>query len=146
MLNDNLTTSSECESYKKGKIRFLLLLLIVLVAFGNEYAFNNPQALEETLYEHLDITETQFQLFYSLYSFPNIFTLFFIGYFLDKFGMRLGIIILSIALMVFQLIFAIGGQIKSYELMLVGRILFGVASRSLFIPQASIISFWFKGK
>jgi len=30
--------------------------------------------------------------------------------------------------------------------MLFARILFGVASRSLFIPQAALISFWFKGK
>lgn len=55
MLNPNLTNES---SYKKGKVRFALLFLIVCVAFGNEYAFNNPQALEETLYEHLNITET----------------------------------------------------------------------------------------
>jgi len=60
--------------------------------------------------------------------------------------MRLGIVILSFALVIFQLIFAIGGQFLSYKTMIVGRILFGVASRSLFIPQASLISFWFKGK
>jgi MFS family permease len=65
---------------------------------------------------------------------------------MDKFGMRLGIVILSFALMIFQLIFAIGGQFLSYKTMIVGRILFGVASRSLFIPQAGLISFWFKGR
>lgn len=30
--------------------------------------------------------------------------------------------------------------------MLFSRILFGIASRSLFIPQTGLISFWFKGK
>jgi MFS family permease len=85
-------------------------------------------------------------MFYSLYALPNVFTLFFIGFFVDKFGVRKGLIILSIALTFFQLVFAIGGIIESYPLMLIGRIFFGVASRSLFIPQCSIISFWFKGK
>jgi MFS family permease len=122
------------------------LALIVLVGFVNEYSFNNPQALEDALREHLKISQTQFQLFYSLYSLPNIFTLLIIGYILDKFGMRRGIVILSGCLVLCQLIFAVGGQIKSYALMLVARILFGVVSRSLFIPQTALISFWFKGR
>lgn len=60
--------------------------------------------------------------------------------------MRLGIVSLSAALTFCQLLFAIGGQLQSYPLMLFSRVLFGVASRSLFIPQAALISFWFKGK
>jgi MFS family permease len=60
--------------------------------------------------------------------------------------MRIGIVLLSFALVVFQLLFAIGGQIGSFGLMLAARILFGIASRSLFIPQTSLISFWFKGR
>lgn len=46
MLNANLTNSYSTQSFKKGRVRFIFLFLIVLVAFGNEYAFNNPQALE----------------------------------------------------------------------------------------------------
>ena len=145
MLNSSLNSYESGQSYKKGRIRFVLLFSIVFVAFGNQYAFNNPQALQESLYEHLNITQTQFQLFYSLYSLPNVFTLIFVGYYLDKFGMRIGFIILSLGLVIFQLLFAIGGALQDYKLMLAARVLFGIASRSLFIPQAAIISFWFKG-
>lgn len=54
MLNDQISLNgSTSQSYKKGNIRFLLLALIVLVAFVNEYSFNNPQALEDALREHL---------------------------------------------------------------------------------------------
>jgi MFS family permease len=60
--------------------------------------------------------------------------------------MRIGIVVLSLASVFFQLLFAIGGQIGSFGLMLAARILFGIASRSIFIPQTSLISFWFKGK
>lgn len=50
MLNDQINSyGSTSTPYKQGRIRYLLLLLIVLVAFANEYAFNNPQALEDAL-------------------------------------------------------------------------------------------------
>jgi len=45
----------------------------------------------------------------------------------------------------FQLLFAIGGALLNFKLMIIARILFGIVSRSLFIPQTAIISFWFKG-
>lgn len=60
--------------------------------------------------------------------------------------MRLGIVILAGSLVICQFLFALGGDIKSYPLMLLARILFGVVSRSLFIPQTALISFWFKGR
>jgi len=60
--------------------------------------------------------------------------------------MRIGLLLLSFGILIFQLLFAIGGYLESYSLMLTGRILFGIVSRGLFIPQASLISFWFKGK
>jgi MFS family permease len=109
-------------------MRFILLLTVILVAFANEYSFNNPQALEDSLETILDINEAQFQLFYSLYALPNIFTLFFIGYLCDLFGMRLSLVILSALIALFQLVIAIGGYTQSYGTILAGRILFGVVS------------------
>jgi hypothetical protein len=66
-----------------------------------------------------------------------------IGYFCDVFGVRISLVILSGLIAFFQMIIAIGGYLKSYYLILAGRILFGVVSEAIFIPQASIISFWF---
>lgn len=34
--------------YRHGKIRFVALFLASMLMFGNQYAFNNPQALEES--------------------------------------------------------------------------------------------------
>lgn len=42
--------------YRDGKIRFVALFLASMLMFGNQYAFNNPQALEETFLEELDIS------------------------------------------------------------------------------------------
>lgn len=46
----------------------------------------------------------------------------------------------------FQLVIAIGGYTYSYTTILIGRMLFGLASESLITAQASMVSFWFKGK
>jgi MFS family permease len=42
--------------YRTRPVRFLVLLLLSLVVVGNQYAFNNPQALEETMEETLSIS------------------------------------------------------------------------------------------
>ena len=51
----------------------------------------------------MEITETQFNLLYSVYSLPNIIVPFFGGYLLDKFGSRKLILILSAILFLGQL-------------------------------------------
>lgn len=114
--------------YRSGSIRFLSLFLLSMVVFGNQYAFNNPQALEESMETDLDIGETQFQLFYTIFAFPNIFATFIIGFLIDFLGVRTGIITLSAGVALFQLVIAIGGFANSYVTILIGRMLFGLAS------------------
>jgi len=46
--------------YRSRKIRFFVLFLLSMVVFGNQYAFNNPQALEDSMEKDLDIGATQF--------------------------------------------------------------------------------------
>jgi MFS family permease len=117
-----------------------------MVVFGNQYAFNNPQALEEYMEDDLQIGETQFQLLYTIFAFPNIFATFFLGFLIDFLGVRIGLIALSAGVAIFQLVIAIGGYTYSYTTILIGRMLFGLASESLITAQASMVSFWFKGK
>jgi hypothetical protein len=41
--------------YRSQRIRFFVLFLVSMVVFGNQYAFNNPQALEIHMEEDLGI-------------------------------------------------------------------------------------------
>jgi MFS family permease len=75
-----------------------------------------------------------------------LFATFIIGFLIDFLGVRVGIIALSFGVMIFQCLVAAGGATKSYPTMLVGRMLFGIASESLVTAQASFVSFWFVGK
>jgi MFS family permease len=132
--------------YRQGRIRFLVLFLLAMVMFGNQYAFNNPQALQESIMDELDIKETQYDWLYTIFALPNIFATFIIGFLIDFLGVRIGIIALSLGVVIFQAVVATGGAVKSYTCMLIGRMLFGIASESLVTAQASFVSFWFVGK
>ena len=132
--------------YRNGSIRFLVLFLLAMVVFGNQYAFNNPQALEDSIEKDLDIGEEKFNMLYTIFALPNIFATFIIGFLIDFLGVRIGIITLSLGVVIFQTVIAIGGIYNSYTVILIGRMLFGIASESLITAQASFVSFWFTGK
>jgi predicted MFS family arabinose efflux permease len=114
--------------YRAQPIRFVVLILLSMVVFGNQYAFNNPQALEDSLEKDLDISEEQYALLYTLFAFPNIFATFIIGFLIDYLGVRVGLISLATGVTVFQFVIAIGGFAYSYTTILIGRVLFGLAS------------------
>ena len=85
-------------------------------------------------------------MLYTIFAFPNIFATFIIGFLIDYLGVRIGLIALSFGVVIFQTVVAVGGAYKIYSIMLVGRMLFGIASESLITAQASFVSFWFMGK
>lgn len=85
-------------------------------------------------------------MLYTIFAFPNIFTTLVIGILIDFLGVRIGVISLSIGVALSQTIVAFGGMYKSYHVLLIGRMIFGIASESLITAQASMVSFWFKGK
>jgi hypothetical protein len=68
--------------------RFLVIIMASLLLFGNMYAFDNPQALEDSIEIELDITEVQFNLLYAYFSLPNIATCLVIGIVIDKIGVK----------------------------------------------------------
>lgn len=138
--------NEQLTSYRHSSIRYLVLVLIVVLLFSNEYCFNNPQALQSTIEEQLQINQAQFNRLYTIIAIPNIFFAIFIGIIIDHFGIRTSYIIFSIGLPVFQIIVAAGAQFRSYSLMLAGRFLFGIVNQSLIIAQACYISKWFMGK
>lgn len=94
----------------------------------------------------LNINEPQYDMLYTLFAFPSIFSTFIIGFLIDVLGVRIGLVSLSFGIAVFQLFVAFGGLFKSYPLMLIGRMMFGIASSSLITAQSAFISSWFVGK
>lgn len=66
-------------------------------------------------------------MLYTIIALPNIVFPFFIGIIIDYLGIRIAIISLTFCVVLFQTVVAIGGAYKSYQIMLIGRMLFGIA-------------------
>lgn len=127
--------------------RFMALIFMCLLGFGSYFCYDNPAALQTVFKRDLDLTSTQFTLIYSIYSWPNVILCFLGGFLIDRlFGIRLGTIIYMLILLVGQLIFASGGMLGTFWLMIVGRFIFGIGAESLAVAQNSYAVLWFKGK
>ena len=113
---------------------------------GSYFCYDNPGAISDTLEKDLGLSAGQYGLLYSVYSYPNMVLPIFGGILLDMIGLRFGIMLFSLILTLGQAIFTMGGYYRSYPLMLVGRVVFGLGGESLSVSQSAIVSKWFKGK
>jgi predicted MFS family arabinose efflux permease len=104
----------------------LALFLLIFVQFANEYSFNNPQALQDSIQKTFDINEAKFNALYTIIALPNIFFSIVAGIIVDYIGIRKSFVIFSIGLPLSQTIVALGGTYGNYNLMLAGRFFFGI--------------------
>ncbi|EDV21302.1 uncharacterized protein TRIADDRAFT_30594 [Trichoplax adhaerens] len=127
--------------------RYLVLILMCFLSFGSYFVYDNPAALEKQIETDMRVNAANYELLYSLYSWPNVVLCFFGGYLLDTFlGLRFGTIVFALFVLVGQIIFAIGAQLDKYWLMCVGRFVFGIGGESLAVGQNTYAVSWFKGK
>lgn len=123
--------------------KYFLIIISTLLLVGKNYCFNIPQSLEtKFLKGEFHLSNLQFDLFYSVYSFPNILLPFFGGIFVDKLGNRIGIILFSSLILLGQFLFLIGTSLMAYYILLIGRIIFGLGSETLLIVQHTIVVKW----
>ncbi|KAJ0411052.1 hypothetical protein ATCC90586_003654 [Pythium insidiosum] len=116
---------------------------------GNYYCFDNPAALKSQLQQRFSsIAKTRFEflfnMLYTVYSVPNILLPFFGGVLVDRYGARVMLVVFSVAILVGQVVFASGCSLASFNLMLVGRVLFGFGGESLGVAQGTLVASWFK--
>jgi hypothetical protein len=73
---------------RKTKVRFFALAMAALLMFGNNYSFDNPQALQKPIMKDVGLSSPQYNLLYSAFSFPNIFLTLAGGFMIDFLGFR----------------------------------------------------------
>jgi MFS family permease len=127
-------------------LRWAALMLASFLVFGNDYCYDLPQALENPIQEKFGVTEVQYNLLYSVYSLPNIVLPFVGGYILDYFGIKVGVLLYNLLILLGQSCFILGSQINSFPLLIIGRGIFGIGAESLNVAQSTIVNMWFKGK
>jgi MFS family permease len=90
--------------------------------------------------------ETDFSLLYTVYSLPNMFLPFFGGFFVDRLGAPLCMVVFASLILAGQTLFAFGTSLQSWPVMLLGRVLFGLGGENLTVAQSALLAQWFKGK
>mmetsp|Transcript_19281 Transcript_19281/g.20895 ORF Transcript_19281/g.20895 Transcript_19281/m.20895 type:complete len:607 (+) Transcript_19281:100-1920(+) len=129
--------------------RWAILLLTCTMMIGNYYCYDIPAALNSQMDDYFGKPgdfETLFSLLYTVYSVPNVILPFFGGYFVDRLGVRLCLIIFALAITVGQLVVAVGLSAQSWPIMFVGRVLYGLGGENLGVANSAILSIWFEGK
>ena len=127
------------------KLRWTVIVLMGLVVFGCYYAYDSVVPIADNIIKDMGITRAQYGLLFSYYSFPNLILVLLGGMFLDKFGIRKAGT-LFVTLCVFGVLMTAAGAMRSFPMMLWGRLIYGIGAESLSITQIKVISKWFKGK
>jgi MFS family permease len=145
-----------------------MLLLVGFVLAANYYFYDALSPLKSTLTKEFGFSSTDFGLFVSVYSIPNVFLLMAVlgGIILDKLGIRRTGFMFVAFMALGALVTAYGasdlyrnnglgyafmssflpGYSPELKMMLLGRFLFGLGAETSIVVISKIIVKWFKGK
>ena len=128
--------------------RWVILVLACLMMVGSYYSYDIPAALKTQIDDYTGNSsdyELNFSLLYTLYAAPNVILPFFGGILVDKFGIRVCLLIFASLITLGQTIFSIGISIKSWPVMFLGRLVFGFGGESFTVANSALLADWFKG-
>ena len=126
--------------------QFLFFTLSPLLYFSS---YDIPSALHQQLQDYMPPSssyETNFNLLYTVYSIPNVILPLFGGTFVDRHGAPLCLTVFAATVCAGAILLSIGVANKSWEVMYLGRFVFGLGAESLCVAQSTIVSDWFEGK
>lgn len=128
--------------------KLFFLFFWSLISLGSTYAFDNASSMKDLLYLQFDsLSHSQFEYLFSglyiFYSIPNIFFPLFNSILISKFGVQKMLALLSVFIITGQLLVILGFEKRSFELIYLGRIIFGYGSESLNVAQNVYLNFFF---
>ncbi|KAL7503420.1 hypothetical protein ACHAWX_000583 [Stephanocyclus meneghinianus] len=138
-------------SLKKSSLRsrWLVLVLCCILMSANYYAYDIPAALHQQIQTYMPPSpnfETKFNLLYTAYSLPNTILPLFGGNTVDKYGAPKCQTIFAMTVFIGSSLLSIGVTSQSWNLMYLGRFVFGIGAESLGVAQSTVLSEWFEGK
>ncbi len=125
--------------------RWVVLILMGCVIFGTYYAYDAVSPIADFIIKDMGLSRSQYGLLFSFYYLPNFIMVLVGGILLDRIGIRRagGLFVSLCALGVLMTAAASG---RSFLIMLLGRLIYGLGSESLIITQNKILAKWFRGK
>jgi len=133
-------------SIRDTNIRWLVLVLGTLTNFGSFFCYDNPQPLQKYIEEIFQIQTATANLLYSLAILPNVIVPFFGGALIDSIGVRATMFITSLLVLIGQTTVTLGAAMPSFNVMILGRIIFGFGYATLENALLIMLSKWFLRK
>ena len=138
--------NKEPKKEQKHWWRWLILLVVSLVMFGSYYIYDSLSPINEFIQQDMGIDNAKFGLLFSTYYLINLlFVLLIAGFILDRFGIRKVGTLYVFLILLGSIITSLGAG-KSFPVMLIGRMIFGVGSEATLLVTNKVIARWFKGK
>lgn len=135
-------------------LKWRVLVFACFLTFGSYYIYDFPGSIGTG--EHHTIqswflshgksyNQEDNQALYSVYSWPNTVLAVFGGLLIDKFlGLRKAMTLFVSLVFFGSVIFFLGVLSKTYPLLLLGRLVFGLGGESLSVAQSAFVARWFK--
>ena len=124
----------------------LILGLNCLNAFGQDYVFDFPQALEGPLIRWLGANTFKISFFYSIYALPNLIMSPISGYVMERIGNHHSSLLFPNLVFLGQIIISIGIYMQEYYIVLLGRGIFGIGAEGITVLQLVVNEYWFSGR
>ena len=128
--------------------RWLVLALTCSVMTASYYSYDIPSALHQQLHDSMPQStefERNFNLLYTIYSIPNVILPLFGGNFVDRYGAPQCLLAFASLVCCGSILLSIGVTRQTWEIMYLGRFVFGLGAESLCVAQSTITSDWFQG-
>lgn len=123
--------------------RWVVLVLISLTMFGNYYVYDCISPLADVLKEQLGFSDANIGMLNAIYSIPNVFMVLIGGIIIDRIGTKKATLLFGVLCFLGAAVTAMSGTL---EVMVSGRLIFGLGAESLIVAVTTAIARWFKGK
>ncbi len=124
----------------QSPIRWLMLALAALTIMGSYYTYDSIAPVAGLLRDQRGFSQSQIGMLNAVFNLPNIALALIGGILIDRIGAAKAILIATVICTIGAALTAIGDP---YELMLVGRLLFGLGNETLYIALLVGIAQWF---
>ena len=122
------------------RIKWLMLALTALTIMGSYYTYDSIAPVAGLLRDQRGFSQSQIGLLNAVFNLPNIALALIGGILIDRIGAAKAILIAAVICTIGASLTAIG---EPYEVMLLGRLLFGLGNETLYIALLVGIAQWF---
>ncbi len=123
--------------------RWIVLIFISLAMFGNYYIYDSISPLAKTLKDQLAFSDSNIGWLNGIYSLVNIPMVLIGGLIVDRIGTRKSTFLFAVLCLLGAGVTASSSQL---EIMLAGRLIFGLGAETLIVAITTAVAKWFRGK